>query len=103
MAQPEWKLIQENTFRRWCTQSLKSRGIQVDDLSKDFSDGLQLIALLEVLSQKKLGRYNKNPKLRAHKLENCGLCLDFIKSEGLHVVNIGKTSNAYILDKSDRM
>jgi filamin len=93
MARPEWKLIQENTFRRWCTQSLKSRGIDINDLATDFSDGVQLVALLEVLSQKKLGRYNKNPKLRAQKLENCGLCLDFIKSEGLHVVNIGKYSD----------
>lgn len=85
----EWKRIQQKTFTRWCNQSLKTRGMEISELETDFSDGLKLIALLEVLSKKKLGRYNKRPRIPAQKLENVALSLKFIKTEGMKLVNIG--------------
>jgi len=42
-----------------------------------------------VISDKSVGRYNKHPKISPQKLENCGICLNFIKAEGLKLVNIG--------------
>ncbi len=53
----------------------------VTDLSTDFSDGLRLIALVEVLAGKKLPPYNKRPKVRAQKLENVNIAIQFLKNE----------------------
>uniref|UniRef100_A0A670ZEN2 Calponin-homology (CH) domain-containing protein n=1 Tax=Pseudonaja textilis TaxID=8673 RepID=A0A670ZEN2_PSETE len=51
-----WKKIQQNTFTRWCNEHLKCMHKRIGDLQKDLSDGLKLIGLLEVLSQKKMYR-----------------------------------------------
>ena len=85
----EWKIIQQKTFTRWCNEHLRHQGMIIDDLEVDLSDGLRLIALLEVLSQKKMKRFNKRPKMRAQKMENVQLALDFIAYEKIKLVNIG--------------
>ncbi len=47
--------------------------------------------LLESLSQKKVGRYNKKPRVLAQRMENIELALDFImKRENIYLVNIGE-------------
>ena len=87
----EWKRIQKKTFTRWCNEHLKANLLKIDELTTDLSDGVKLIVLLEMLSQKKLGRYNKKPRVHAQKMENVQLCLDFItKKERIRLVNIGK-------------
>jgi hypothetical protein len=48
-----------------------------------------LIHLLESLSNESLGRYASKPKLRVQKFENANLALDFIKSRGIQMTNIG--------------
>lgn len=63
-ADAEWKRIQQNTFTRWANEHLKTVDKAIDDLSKDLSDGLLLIALCEVLSGKKMPRHNKRPNFR---------------------------------------
>ena len=63
-ADAEWKRIQQNTFTRWANEHLKTVDKAIDDLSKDLSDGLKLIALIEVLSGKKMPRHNKRPNFR---------------------------------------
>lgn len=93
----EWKRIQKKTFTRWCNEHLKKQGPDhiIDEIGNDFSDGLCLILLLEALSQKKVGKYNKKPRVHAQKMENLTLALDFIKKkEGIYLVNIGKCSSA---------
>merc|ERR1712013_826807 len=52
----EWKRIQENTFTRWTNEHLRQAGFSINDLETDFSNGLKLIQLLEVLSGKKIPR-----------------------------------------------
>ncbi len=87
----DWKRIQKKTFTRWCNEHLKVQKMFIDDLAKDFSDGVRLVVLLEVLSQKKIGRYNKKPRVHAQKMENVEKALDFImKKERIRLVNIGK-------------
>ena len=49
---------------------------------------MQLIALLEVLSGKSLGKHNKKPNFRTHKLENVTIALDFVEKEGINLVNM---------------
>ena len=60
----EWKRIQQNTFTRWANEHLKQADTVINDLSTDLHDGLKLIALLEVLSGKKMPRHNKRPNFR---------------------------------------
>ena len=86
----EWKRIQKKTFTRWCNEHLKVQSMALEDLATDFADGVRLIVLIEVLSQKRLGRYNKKPRVYAQKMENVQLALDFLmKKERIRLVNIG--------------
>jgi len=48
-----------------------------------------LIHLIECLSGESLGRYASKPKLRVQRFENANLALDFIKSRGIQMTNIG--------------
>lgn len=83
-----------------------ARELEVKDLVKDLSDGVctppiraeiytdrnvkvMLIHLLECLSNETLGRYAAKPKLRVQRFENANLSLDFIKSRGIQMTNIG--------------
>lgn len=59
------------------------------DLRKDLSDGILLIQLLEIIGDENLGRYNRNPRMRVHRLENVNKALEYIKSKGMPLTNIG--------------
>uniref|UniRef100_A0A8C9R1D2 Filamin B n=1 Tax=Scleropages formosus TaxID=113540 RepID=A0A8C9R1D2_SCLFO len=84
-----WKKIQQNTFTRWCNEHLKCVNKRVADLQLDLSDGLRLIALLEVLSQKKMYRkYHARPTFRQMKLENVSVALEFLDRENIRLVSI---------------
>ena len=87
----EWKRIQENTFTRWVNEHLRQAQTSINDLETDFSNGLKLIALLEVLSGKKMPKHNKKPTFRSQKLENVSIALKFLETEGVHLVNIDST------------
>ncbi|EDW59138.2 filamin-A isoform X2 [Drosophila virilis] len=84
----QWKKIQQNTFTRWANEHLKTIDRSINNLETDLSDGLRLIALIEVLSQKRLPKYNKRPTFRSQKLENVSVALKFLQDEGIKIVNI---------------
>jgi len=88
----QWKLIQKNCFTRWTNERLKAVNKQVGDLATDLSDGLRLIALIEVLSGKVFAqKYTRRPTLRPQKLENVTMALRFLeRDEGIRIVNIGE-------------
>ena len=87
-----WKKIQQNTFTRWCNEHLKCVSKRIADLQKDLSDGLRLIGLLEVLSQKKMYRkYHCRPNFRQMKLENVSVALEFLERERIKLVSIGES------------
>uniref|UniRef100_A0A671M2C9 Filamin-C-like n=1 Tax=Sinocyclocheilus anshuiensis TaxID=1608454 RepID=A0A671M2C9_9TELE len=84
-----WKKIQQNTFTRWCNEHLKCVNKTLTDLQRDLSDGLKLISLLEVLSQKKMYRkHNVRPNFRQMKLENVSVALEFLDRERIKLVSI---------------
>ncbi|XP_060100454.1 filamin-C-like [Heteronotia binoei] len=90
-----WKKIQQNTFTRWCNEHLKCMNKRIGDLQKDLSDGLKLIGLLEVLSQKKMYRkYHARPNFRQMKLENVSVALEFLDREHIKLVSIGNRDAA---------
>ncbi|ESN92240.1 hypothetical protein HELRODRAFT_181576 [Helobdella robusta] len=87
-----WKIIQKNTFTRWINERLKIADKHIENIETDLSDGLKLIALLEILSGKKFQKYNKNPVFRPQKLENVTMALKFLQSnERIRIVNIDST------------
>lgn len=85
-----WKLIQQNTFTRWANEHLKTAGKAIGNLETDLGDGLRLIALIEVLSGKRLPKHNKRPTFRSQKLENVSVALKFLNDENIKLVNIGE-------------
>ncbi|KKA30371.1 hypothetical protein TD95_001032 [Thielaviopsis punctulata] len=87
--QQRWITVQQKTFTKWLNTKIEVRNLQVNDLVKDLSDGVILIHLLECLSHESLGRYASKPKLRVQRFENANLSLDFIKSRGIQMTNIG--------------
>ena len=90
-----WKKIQQNTFTRWCNEHLKCVGKRLTDLQRDLSDGLRLIALLEVLSQKRMYRkFHPRPNFRQMKLENVSVALEFLEREHIKLVSIGRCGRA---------
>jgi len=85
----QWKLIQKNTFTRWANEHLKTVNKHIADLDNDLSDGLRLIALIEVLSGKKFTKFSKRPNFRTQKLENVTMALQFLqRDEGIRIVTI---------------
>lgn len=56
------------------------------------SDGLQLIKLIEILTEKNLGRRNKRIEHVNQRLDNVAIALDFLQEkEGINLTNIGPT------------
>ncbi|UKZ77734.1 hypothetical protein TrVFT333_005458 [Trichoderma virens FT-333] len=88
-ADQRWITVQEKTFTKWLNTKIVARNLEVKDLVPDLSDGVMLIHLLECLSHESLGRYASRPKLRVQKFENANLSLDFIRSRGIQMTNIG--------------
>ncbi|OLN85809.1 Alpha-actinin-like protein 1 [Colletotrichum chlorophyti] len=87
--QQKWITVQQKTFTKWMNTKLEARSLEVKDLVTDLSDGVLLIHLLECLSNDTLGRYASKPKLRVQRFENANTALDFIKSRGIQMTNIG--------------
>ena len=93
-ADENWKKIQERTFTNWFNDRLRGHlkvaKKQVANLQTDLKDGVLLIDLLEKLTVKTVGRYNKNPNTKMHCIENLGNALKFIFAQNIKLVNIGK-------------
>ncbi|KAN0030275.1 hypothetical protein ACTA71_010037 [Dictyostelium dimigraforme] len=84
-----WIDVQKKTFTGWANNYLKERILKIEDLATSLEDGVLLINLLEIISSKKILKYNKAPKIRMQKIENNNMAVNFIKSEGLKLVGIG--------------
>ncbi|XP_050600424.1 filamin-C isoform X2 [Bombus affinis] len=88
-----WVEIQANTFRNWVNEHLKhavdAANGPVIDLVEDFRDGTRLCALVEVLTKRRLPRWNPRPANQHHHLENVSTALQAIEADGVKLVNIG--------------
>lgn len=96
-----WKRIQQNTFTRWCNEHLRCVNKRIGNLQHDLSDGLRLIALLEVLSQKRMYRkYHQRPTFRQMQLENVSVALEFLERESIKLVSIGECHRCFAFNCS---
>ena len=84
-----WIEIQKNTFTNWVNEQLKANNMGVEDLQYDFMDGLRLVALVEILQKRRIGRIVRRPLNQHQFLENLNIALKAITDEDIKLVNIG--------------
>jgi len=78
----DWVDLQRKIFTRWVNQKLAPRKIKIDSVVHGFQDGTALAALLEVLSEKKLGGKPMAPsKARVQQIDSCNRALSFAWGE----------------------
>ena len=94
---------QTKAFLAWCNSHLKKRGTALEDFVGDLASGIKLILLVEQLSGDKLGKYNKNPKIRIEKVENLNVALNYINSFLKEIGIKNQYSAEMILDEEERM
>ena len=61
----------------------------MEDLSTDFCDGVNLVALVEALQFKKIGKVYSHPSSRIQMIQNVTLALHAIEEDHVKLVNIG--------------
>lgn len=66
-------------------------------LATDLSDGVKLVQLMEIMGNTTLGRFYINPRMRVQKAENVNLALEFIKSRGVVLTNVGAEGGLVII------
>jgi hypothetical protein len=98
MAEVDWKSIQERTFTKWFNSVLVLGGPsngQITSLRTDLKDGLKLVQLLEILTQKRFERIKKQPTCMQQELENLTIVFKYLKNEAKvkKVDMIGKPDN----------
>lgn len=78
-----WEEVQKKAFLHWVNSQLKKGSENpIESLEEGFSSGVQLIALLEILTGKTVTlKYTKSPKLRVHKINNCFIALKFLSED----------------------
>ncbi|XP_062580675.1 filamin-A-like [Saccostrea cucullata] len=84
-----WVEIQRKTFTNWINEQLSVSGKAITDIETDFCDGVNLVALVESLQFKKIGKVIANPTGRIQKIENVSLACKAIMEDNVRLVNIG--------------
>jgi actinin alpha len=85
-----WETIQKKTFTGWCNSHLRKRNQVIEKIETDFSNGLKLIQLLEIISDEQFNyKYDKKPNLRIQQVGNVNSCLKFISDKGVKLAGIG--------------
>eukprot|EP00010_Vexillifera_abyssalis_P008583 CAMPEP_0201543964 /NCGR_PEP_ID=MMETSP0173_2-20130828/240_1 /ASSEMBLY_ACC=CAM_ASM_000268 /TAXON_ID=218659 /ORGANISM="Vexillifera sp., Strain DIVA3 564/2" /LENGTH=875 /DNA_ID=CAMNT_0047951895 /DNA_START=37 /DNA_END=2664 /DNA_ORIENTATION=- len=84
-----WVRVQKKTFTRWMNSHLSDRMLKVEDLQNDLQDGILLANLLEIISDKNIGKWNAKPRFKLMMMENLNVSINFIQREGLKLVNVG--------------
>lgn len=82
----KWIAVQKKAFTHWVNRQLAQRDEHIEELQPDLANGVHLITLAEVLSQKRLEKkWSKKPVMKAHKVTNCFLALEHLKNEGVNL------------------
>jgi actinin alpha len=87
----QWEATQIKVFSRWANKYCQQRGLKVDDVTKDFKDGVKLINLLEIIGKEPMpGKWKKEPKNDFARLENITLAIKYITEvKKVRLVGIG--------------
>ena len=88
--------LQTKVFSRWVSKQLKGLSEQqVNDITKDLTNGIALIDLATILTHKKsLKQYNQMPKRNIDMIQNCDLAINMFTKDGVNLSGItGKNIN----------
>lgn len=83
--------LQVNAFSLWVIDQLNNghADIQIKDITKDLSDGVALIKLAHILTNKEIPHcWSPSPKQNDEKIKNCNLALEMFKNDGIQLGNI---------------
>jgi Ca2+-binding EF-hand superfamily protein len=83
-----WERTQKKTFTAWVNSHLRKVGANIEEIGTDFSDGIRLAQLLQVIAGDNVEKLNKKPTMRIQKIQNTGQCLKFIQDKGVKLVGI---------------
>jgi Ca2+-binding EF-hand superfamily protein len=83
-----WERTQKKAFTAWINSHLRKLGSSIEEISTDFSDGIKLAQLLQVIAGEKVEKLNNKPTMRIHKIQNTGQCLKFIADKGVKLVGV---------------
>lgn len=86
----QWIHIQKKTFTNWINEQLSVSGRCVDDIGADFCDGVRLVALVESLQFRKIGKVHSKPTRNIQKIANVSLAFKAIAEDNIKLVNIGE-------------
>ncbi|KAK3602502.1 hypothetical protein CHS0354_022370 [Potamilus streckersoni] len=85
----QWIWIQEKTFTNWVNEQLKVSGRSVKSISTDLCDGVNLVALVEALQFRKIGKVYPKPSGKIQMLQNVALAFKALADDNIKLVNIG--------------
>ncbi|KAJ8310288.1 hypothetical protein KUTeg_012153 [Tegillarca granosa] len=85
----EWIAIQQKTFTNWINEHLSVSGKSIQNIETDFSDGVNLVALVECLQLKKIGKITEKPTKKIQKIQNVSIACKAITEDNVKLVNIG--------------
>ena len=84
-AEEQWVKIQKKTFTKWCNANLRRKyGNQlepIEDIQTQLDNGIYTIKLIHALYGTTVPKYNKNPKMRPHLLDNICIALQMIDDQ----------------------
>lgn len=89
----KWVQVQIKGLSAWVNSYLgtsKNQGVtKLENLEKDFCNGVKLVQFVELLAGKQL-KYDKTPKLKIQSVQNLNIALQFIQADlGVKLVGIG--------------
>lgn len=85
----QWIVIQHKTFVNWANEQLIHSNRSVENLGTDLCDGVKLVALIEALQFKKIGKVYSKPTSKFQMLHNVSLALQAVADDNVKLVNIG--------------
>jgi len=97
---PAWVAVQKKTFTKWTNTHLKKVGASLEDVTTDFDTGIRLMQLVKALYGIDMPKYNANPKMRPHKLDNLSLAFNMVEKAQIKT-NFLKTT--HLLDHDLKM
>jgi len=85
-----WEQVQIKAFTSWLNSYLDKRGMKLSDLEHDLQDGTLLNHFVEIVTQKKIGKWDLTPSRKVQKLENLSIGLNYIQNDmKIRLVGIG--------------
>jgi hypothetical protein len=89
LKEKKWETVQIKGLSAWINSYLARASIApITALPDDITDGVRLLQFLELVTEKPVGPFKKDPTNRIQKIENCSKAIKFISND-LHIRLVG--------------